>query len=103
MEVVDPKGARLGEIKDIVFDLKSQRVAYAVLGTATAPQKLVAVPLNALKAAADSEHLVLSTDRAKLEAAKGLTDNNWPAAVNPVWAAQASGSESTPRVSMPRR
>jgi hypothetical protein len=105
MEVLNPKGKRLGEIKDVVFDLKSERVAYAVLGTAGSPQKLVAVPLSALAPAADGEHLTLRADAAKLATAKGLADGNWPAPVNPAWGAQAPETASQPlaRVSLPRR
>jgi len=104
MEVKNPDGERLGQIKDIVFDLKSERVAYAVLGTATSPGKLLAVPISALTPSANGEQLVLHASRASLEAAKGFAADNWPAAVSPVWAAQpAYASAPAPHVSLPHR
>jgi PRC-barrel domain len=100
MEVTSPGGERLGAIKDVVFDLKSERVAYAVLGTTS--QKLLAVPLGALTPGADSDHLILHADRASLESARGFTADNWPAPVSLVWAAQP-GARPTPQISLPHR
>ncbi len=101
MPVVNPKSERLGEIKDVVFDLQSERVAYAVLATDSSPRRLLAVPLSALTPAGDSDHLVLRADSAKLDSAKGFAADNWPAPVSPVWGAQAAST--APRTSLPRR
>jgi sporulation protein YlmC with PRC-barrel domain len=101
MQVVNPKSQRLGEIKDVVFDLKTERVAYVVLATDSTPQKLLAVPMSALTPTGDSAHLVLKADEAKIASAKGISEGNWPAPVSPVWGAQVS--QSAPRTSLPRR
>lgn len=101
MEVVNPKSQRLGEIKDVVFDLKSERVAYAVLATDSTPRKLLAVPLSALTPASDNARLVLSANEAKVASAQGFAEDNWPAPVSPVWGAQVS--QAAPRTSLPRR
>jgi hypothetical protein len=101
MEVTSPKGDRLGEIKDVVFDLKSERVAYAVLGAAGS-QKLLAVPISALTPSTDSQHLILHADSASIESAKGFAADDWPAPVSPIWAAQP-GYQPAPRISLSRK
>jgi sporulation protein YlmC with PRC-barrel domain len=105
MPVVNPKGERLGDIKDVVFDLKSERVAYAVLPAATTPKKLLVVPLGALVPSGDGSHLVLRTDKEKIEAAQGLAANGWPAPTSRIWGAQPNYANSGPggRISLPRR
>jgi sporulation protein YlmC with PRC-barrel domain len=90
MDVRNHKDERLGEIKDVVFDLKSEKVAYAVLGTGGLldRQKLLAVPLNAFTASADNKYLILRADKSKLETATGFDRESWPSVTNPSWGAQ---------------
>ncbi len=92
MEVRGSDGKKLGEIEDIVFDLKSDRVAYAVLdvggGGLFTADKHHAVPLRAFQAGPDGDYLTLSADRAKLERAPALQKDAWPSVVNPAWGAE---------------
>lgn len=104
MDVRNHKDERLGEIKDVVFDLKSERVAYVVLGTGGLldRQKFVAVPLNAFTASADQKHLILRAEKSKLETAMGFERDNWPSVTNPSWGAEpfwekpSEGTTTTP-------
>jgi len=102
MEVRNQSNERLGEIKDVVFDLKTDRVAYAVLSTGGTTRKLLAVPLSALTPSSDNATLLLSADKSRLEAAKGLEPNNWPSATSLVWGAQAPAGNAH-RISVPRK
>jgi sporulation protein YlmC with PRC-barrel domain len=93
MDIKNQSGEQLGHIKDLVFDLKSQRVAYAVMSTAPKAllginEKLLAVPLNAFALSSDEKYLVLNADKAKVEAAAGIDKNNWPSVSNPSWGAE---------------
>ena len=89
MNVRNEKDERLGEIKDLVFDLQSERVAYVVMGTGTILQgKLLAVPLSAFTPSGDRKHLILHADKAKVEAAAGFDRDNWPDPSTPTWAAE---------------
>jgi sporulation protein YlmC with PRC-barrel domain len=93
MDIKNPAGEQLGHIKDLVFDLKSQRVAYAVMSTAPKAllginEKLLAVPLNAFTLSSDEKYLVLNADKAKVEAAAGIEKNNWPSVNNPTFGAE---------------
>jgi sporulation protein YlmC with PRC-barrel domain len=88
MEVRNQSDEKLGKIEDIVLDLNSGKISYAVLN-AGGPfrSKLVAVPVNAFTAGPDQKHLLLNADKAKLEAAKGFDKNTWPSVSNPDWGA----------------
>ena len=105
MDVRNQSGEQLGHIKDIVIDLRNEKVSYAVMSTAPKAllginEKLLAVPLNAFTVSSDEKHLVLNADKAKVEAAAGFDKNNWPAVNNPSWGAEPfwqKSTESAPR------
>ena len=91
MNVRNQHDEQLGYIKDIVFDLKSERVAYAVLNTdcfTEEPEKLHAVPLSALSPSSDGKYLSLRTDRDKFAAAEGIDPDNWPGIGTSAWGAE---------------
>ncbi|WP_157264737.1 PRC-barrel domain-containing protein [Azohydromonas aeria] len=80
-EVRDPNGAKLGEIKDLVVDLRSGQLRYAVLefgGIAGLGEKYFAYPVNAFRTSPDSDDLVLTVDRNQLNAAPGFDKGRWP-------------------------
>ena len=94
MDIRNQSGEQLGHIKDLVFDLKTERVSYAVMSTAPKAllginEKLLAVPLNAFTLSPDEKYLVLNADKAKVEAAAGIDKNNWPSVGNASWGAEA--------------
>ena len=89
MTVRNQMDERLGTIKDVVFDLRSERVAYAVMRTGgLLRQKLVAVPLSAFTASANNRYLILCAEKSKLETAIGIEQDNWPSVVSPSWGAE---------------
>jgi sporulation protein YlmC with PRC-barrel domain len=93
MEVRNQDGERLGHIKDLVIDWKTEQVSYAVMSTASKAmpdigEKLLAVPLAALVVSPDQKHLVLDADKAKVQAAQGIDRHDWPSVSNPSWGAE---------------
>jgi sporulation protein YlmC with PRC-barrel domain len=77
----DPQGENLGDIKDLMIDLESGRVAYAVVqfgGLLGFGGKLFAVPLKALRQDAENKCFVLHTDKKTLEQATGFDKDHWP-------------------------
>jgi len=89
MTVRNQMDERLGTIKDVVFDLRSERVAYAVMSTGgLLRQKHLAVPLSAFSASADNKYLILCAEKSKLETATGIERDNWPSVVSPSWGAE---------------
>lgn len=87
-KVVNLQGEQLGEIQDIMLDVPSGRIAYAVLsfgGVLGIGDKLFAIPWSALTLDADRECFVLDIDREQLKNAPGFDKNHWPAMADPAW------------------
>jgi len=86
MEVRNRDNQKLGEIKDLVMDMNSGKVDYAVLavgGFLGIGEKLIALPPSALKQAQDGEYLVLDADKTKIQAAPGFAATLWPSRHDP--------------------
>jgi sporulation protein YlmC with PRC-barrel domain len=87
MEVRNSEDEKLGEIKDLVMEMDSGRVSYAVLsvgGFLGIGEKLIALPPGALETSdQDSKFLVLNADKAKIQAAPGFAATAWPAPGDP--------------------
>lgn len=66
-------GEKLGKITDFVMDVRSGRVAYAVLDN-----KLFAVPYQALHPDTVDECFVLNVVKERLEDAPGFDKEDWP-------------------------
>uniref|UniRef100_E6PJU7 PRC-barrel n=1 Tax=mine drainage metagenome TaxID=410659 RepID=E6PJU7_9ZZZZ len=88
-DVHNEQADNLGEIKEIMLDMRSGRVEYAVLsfgGFLGMGEKLFAVPWGALKLDADHKYFVLNVDKERLKSAPGFDKDNWPNMVDPTWA-----------------
>lgn len=86
-------GEDLGHIDEIMVDIPSGRVAYAVLsfgGFLGMGDKLFAVPWNALKVDEDEKCFILNVDRRTIEQAPGFDKNNWPDMNDVTWGSQLS-------------
>src|SRR5687768_12965023 len=67
MEVRNKENQKLGEVKDLVMDINTGRLSYAVLsvgGFLGVGEKLIALPPGALKVAGD--YLLLDADKSKI-------------------------------------
>jgi sporulation protein YlmC with PRC-barrel domain len=92
MEVRRPNGERLGRIKDLVIDWRTDHVAYTVISTGSS-DKLLAVPLAALAPTANHKYLILGAEKSKMQDVHVFDSSNWPR-IGP-----ASGAEpSSPQV-----
>jgi sporulation protein YlmC with PRC-barrel domain len=81
MEVRNRQNEVLGEIKDLVLDINSGKVSYAVLGVGGflgIREKLIALPPSALQIEKDHSFLVLDADKSRIEAAPGFAATAWP-------------------------
>jgi sporulation protein YlmC with PRC-barrel domain len=78
----------LGDVQDIMIDLPSGRVAYAVVsfgGFLGMGNKLFAVPWSAFTVDEDQKCLILNADKSKLENAPGFDKDNWPDMADRTW------------------
>lgn len=81
-DVENRQGESLGDIKDLMLDPRSGRVAYAVLdfgGFLGIGNKLFAVPLESMTLDTAAHRFVLDVDKERLENAPGFDKDNWPA------------------------
>ncbi len=87
-DVHNPFGEALGEIKEIMLDMRTGKVAYAVLsygGLFSLGEKLFAVPWMALKLDTENKRFVLDVDKERLEKAPGFDADHWPDMADETW------------------
>ena len=88
-DVENPQGQNLGDIKDVVIDRASGRIAYAVVsfgGFLGMGEKLFAVPWGAFsQPKADKDTFVLDVDKERLKNAPGFDTHNWPQMASREW------------------
>ena len=79
--VKNRQGENLGDLKEIMVDTNSGRVAYAVLsfgGFLGLGDKYFAIPWDAFTVNTSDETLILNVDKERLENAPGFDKDNWP-------------------------
>lgn len=87
-DVYNRNSEDLGNIKEIMLDMRSGRVSYAVLsfgGFLGMGEKLFAVPWSALKLDTAHKRFVLNVDKDRLENAPGFDKEAWPNMADPAW------------------
>lgn len=87
--VVNLHDEELGRIEEIMLDVPSGRIAYAVMfcgGMPGVAEKRFAIPWQALQLDADNECFVLDSDRERLEKAPGFNQDHWPSMADSQWA-----------------
>jgi sporulation protein YlmC with PRC-barrel domain len=79
----------LGDIKEIMLDMRTGRVGYAVLsfgGFLGMGEKLFAVPWNALKLDTENKRFTLNVPKDRLKGAPGFDREHWPNMADETWA-----------------
>ena len=87
-DVYNKQDEDLGDIKEIMLDMYSGRVAYAVLsfgGFLGMGEKLFAVPWSALKLDTVNHRFVLDVSKERLKEAPGFDKDVWPNMADPAW------------------
>jgi sporulation protein YlmC with PRC-barrel domain len=88
-KVLNPNGDMLGDVKDIMLDMHSGRVSYAVIssgGFLSIGEKLFAIPWDALKLDTVNKCFLLDVAKERLEAAPGFDKDAWPNMADATWA-----------------
>jgi sporulation protein YlmC with PRC-barrel domain len=88
-KVLSSEGDDLGKVKDIMLDVRSGRIAYAVLssgGFLGIGDKLLAIPWHALTL--DTEHKCLRVEMSseRIKNAPGFDKDHWPSMADQTWA-----------------
>ena len=87
-DVHNPQGEKLGNIKELMLDLDTGHIAYAVLsfgGFLGMGDKLFAVPFEALQLRPDRHEFVLDVPKERLKEAPGFDKDNWPSVGDRTW------------------
>jgi sporulation protein YlmC with PRC-barrel domain len=88
-DVVNAANDKLGDIKEIMLDMSTGQVAYAVLafgGFLGMGEKLFAVPWQALHLDTAAKRFVLNVDKDRLKGAPGFNKDSWPDMSDMGWA-----------------
>jgi len=88
-DVYNTKDEDLGDIKEIMLDMRTGRVAYAVLsfgGFLGMGGKLFAVPWAALTLDTENKRFSLDVDKTRLSSAPGFDKDKWPNMADAEWA-----------------
>ncbi len=97
-DVYSPKGEKLGSIKELMLDIESGKVCYAVLsfgGFLSLGEKLFAVPWSALTVDTENKRLVMDTDEDRLKNAPGFNTDKWPNMADATWEKSVHGYYGT--------
>jgi sporulation protein YlmC with PRC-barrel domain len=87
--VLSADGNDIGKLKDIMLDVRSGRIAYAVLssgGFLGIGDKLLAIPWSALTLDANRKCFLLSMSSERVKNAPGFDRNHWPSMADATWA-----------------
>lgn len=79
----------LGDIKEIMLDVASGQISYAVLSFGSflgMGEKLFAVPWSALTLDTVNKRFTLDIDKKRLEGAPGFDKDDWPDMADETWA-----------------
>lgn len=89
--VCNDAGEDLGSIKEIMLDVASGSVSYAVLSFGSflgMGKKLFAVPWNALTLDTQNKRFTLSVPKDRLQRAPGFDQDKWPNMADQSWASE---------------
>lgn len=81
----------LGEIKEIMLDMRTGKVAYAVMssgGVLSIGEKLFAVPWQAMTLDTVHKRFTMDAEKSLVENAPGFDTDHWPDMADQQWAQQ---------------
>ena len=87
-DVYNHEDEELGDIKEIMLDMRTGQIAYAVLsfgGVLGMGDKLLAVPWQALPLDPVNKRFLLNVEKNQLKDAPGFDKNNWPDMGSEAW------------------
>ena len=87
-DVVNPKGDNLGDVKEVVIDPRTGKVAYAVVsfgGFLSMGDKLFAIPFSSFRYEVAKNHYVLDVSKERLKAVPGFDSDHWPSMSEEKW------------------
>ena len=90
-DVVNRQGETVGEVEEVMLDVRSGRIAYAVLavgGFLGIGERYFAIPWRALTLDTDRKCFILDVDKERLQNAPGFDKDHWPSMADSRWASE---------------
>jgi sporulation protein YlmC with PRC-barrel domain len=87
-DVVNSAAEKLGTLDEVMLDVPSGRIAYAVLssgGFLGIGDKLFAIPWRALTLDPENKRFILDMSKEQLEQAPGFDKDHWPSMADELW------------------
>ncbi len=87
-DVYNDQDEDIGEIKEIMLDMETGKVCYAVLSFGSflsMGEKLFAVPWNALRLDTKNKRFILNVEKNRLKDAPGFDKSDWPNMADQSW------------------
>lgn len=97
-DVYNRQDEDLGDIKEIMLDMQTGQIAYAVVsfgGILGMGNKLFAVPWQALQLDTANKRFILDCTKERLESAPGFDEDRWPDMADPDFGSHIHGFYST--------
>jgi sporulation protein YlmC with PRC-barrel domain len=97
MAVKNSQGETLGDIEDVVVNIKSHEIVYLAMGHGEVlgfGGKMFAVAPTALNLAKDGKHFILEHPMKDFQEAKGFDQNNWPTEADSRWGKATAGKNN---------
>jgi sporulation protein YlmC with PRC-barrel domain len=98
-DVYNNSDESLGDIKELMIDMATGKIAYAVLsfgGVLGLGDKLFAVPWAALTLDTENKRFTLNTTKESLKDAPGFNKSRWPSMADKTWAGGVHTFYNTP-------
>lgn len=89
--IENPQGEKLGKLEEIMLDLHSGKIAYAVLsfgGILGMGEKLFALPWNKLQVDQERKCLLLNANKEQFKNMPGFNKDHWPDMTDTNWQSQ---------------
>ncbi len=105
-DVVNAQNENLGDIKEIMLDMQTGKVAYAVLsfgGVFGIGEKLFAVPWAALTLDTENKCFILNASKEQLKSAPGFDKDDWPDMNDATWVSSVNTFYNASTLSGERR
>ena len=84
LKLINDKGEVLGELKEIMLNIATGKICYAVL-MAKRDEKLIAIPWDAIQYDGVRRLFLIHMSAAKLGLAPAFDKTNWPNMDNEIW------------------
>jgi sporulation protein YlmC with PRC-barrel domain len=96
-KVVNAQNEDLGKVQDLIINVDSGHAPYAVIATGGLKDRSkVAVPLSAMRCAADGKSMVLMATKEQLQSASKSPTGAWTPVANEAWTKKVDGFYGQP-------